>query len=150
MRELVDTEIDRIIEELNVKREALYAHADKIEKKVSKDAWFKKGEIIYGFSPMAQHGKIKVISAIVSDPGKIQLWNNNFAPCCMQSGVCIHVLGVEVRDTPKDFESRFNYRQWSIDRAESGKKITFDYNPRGRVYPWKKQDWYDKHFKQEG
>jgi hypothetical protein len=152
MREHVDAAIDKVIEDLNEKRQKLYIHADKIAKKIPKEAWFYKGEIIYGFMPMGGvGGNVKVISCVITDPGQIRLWNNSYKPSCSQGGIQVLVLGVEMRQPPPGFASDFNHRQWRIDRAKPGDKLTiYSFNPRGRGHPWKKQDWYDKHFKQEG
>ena len=151
MREIVDSAINQVIDDLNAKRETLYAHADKIAKKIPQNAWFHKGELIYGFIPMGgTGGKIKVVSAIVADAGQIKLWTNNFKPSCSQNNIKVHILGVELKDAPPGFDTTFNHRQWNVDRAKAGDKITiYCYNPRARLHAWKKQDWYDKYFKQE-
>jgi hypothetical protein len=151
MREHVDNAIDQMIEELNSKRETLLIHADKIAKKIPKNAWFHKGELIYGFIPMGGvGGKVKVVSAIIADPGQIKLWTSNFKPSCSQNDIQVHVLGVEIKDAPPGFDTVFNHRQWPVDRAKAGDKIRiYSYNPRARLHAWKKQDWYDKYFKKE-
>lgn len=147
MRELIDNEIDALIESLNEKREALYTHADKINRTVSQNKWFKKGEIVYGFCPMASPGRVKVVTGVIKEEGKICLWNNNFKPTCEQKDIKILVLGVDVKELSG---LTFNHRQWAIDRAQVGQTINvWSYNPRGRVHPWKKQDWYDANFKKE-
>ena len=144
MHDIIDAEVNSLIEELEFKRKALHDHVDKISKTIPEDSWIKVGETIYGVCGMPTNGRVRVITCLVEDAGRVVLWNSNLKPICEQNDIKVKVLSIEVKSLQG---YNFAGNQWIIDKAKVGDNLKFgSYSPKGRSVPWKKQEWYDANF----